>query len=75
MFQQRRVNHQINIARTQNQREKARTNILVRFDNLPTFSGQKGEDLIQPTVLQIDPKIQIRETTHWIVELSQINLA
>ena len=40
--------------------------ILTRFDKLPTSSGQKREDLIQPTKLQglqIDPKIQIRETT------------
>ena len=49
-----------NIARTQNTKEKARTTNLTRFGNLPTLSGQKGEDLIQPTELQrlqSDPKI------------------
>ena len=41
---------------------KRETNNLMRFDNLLTSSGQKGEDLIQITELQglqIDPKIQI----------------
>ena len=53
---------QMNIARTKQPREKAITHNLMRFDNLPTSSGQKGEDLIQSTELyglQIYPKIQI----------------
>ena len=55
------------IARTQIQREKARTNNLLRFDNLPMSLVQKKEDLIQPTELQefqINLKIQIREIMH-----------
>ena len=40
---------QTNIARTQIQREKARTNNLTRFGNLTAFSGKKVEDLIQST--------------------------
>ena len=64
------------IARTQIQREKVRTNDLTSFDNLPVSLEQKGEDFIQPTELQelqIDPKIQIRETTQFVVEFSQTN--
>ena len=55
------------IARTQIQREKVRTNNLLRLDNLPMSSVQKKEDLIQLIELQefqIDLKIQIREIMH-----------
>ena len=43
---------------------------------MPTSSGQKREDPIQTTELQAlqrDPKIQIRETTLSVVEISQTN--
>jgi len=47
----------------------------MRFDNLLTFSGQNGEDLIQPTELQGLQRWSnpTRETTHSIVEISQTN--
>jgi len=48
---QRQVNHEL-ISTNINQSKKARINDLTRFDNLPTSSRQKGEDLIQPTELQ-----------------------
>jgi len=38
---------QINTAQTQIQREKEITNNLMRFDNLPTSSGQNGEILFK----------------------------
>jgi len=55
---------------------KRETNDLTRFDDLPTFSGQKRNVFIQTTELQglqSDPKIQIRETTHLVVKFPQTN--
>jgi len=48
------------LERTQNIKEKVRTTNLTRFNNLSTSSGHKGEDLIQPIMLQelqSEPKI------------------
>ena len=54
-----------NMAQTKHKKRKRETNDLTIFDNLPTSSGQKGEDLIQTTRVingyQDDSKIQLEK--------------